>query len=73
MTDEYDGVEKQYLIRDAEMASKHYEEQAELCLPGIFDGSGNAYAIARYFAALVDAYQTKIIELKQSENTNTQK
>jgi hypothetical protein len=64
MAHEYEGLETQYLIRDAENEAEHYEEQAEQCLLGIFKGFENAYALALHFAARVSSYQILIERLK---------
>jgi hypothetical protein len=73
MSHEYDGIEKQFLIRDAEMESRHYEEKAERCLARIFDGSWQAYVLALHFSARADAYQSMIKELKLPDARVAQK
>ncbi|MDR2268673.1 MAG: hypothetical protein LBD94_00640 [Rickettsiales bacterium] len=69
MTHEYDGLEKQFMIRNAEIESRHYEEQAEKCLRKIFDDSCQAYSIVLLLAARVNAYQTYIEALRRSERS----
>jgi hypothetical protein len=65
MMHEYEGIEKEFLIRDAGIEAEHYEKRARLCLPRILDGSAIAYALMLHYAARVGSYHAMIGMLRQ--------